>query len=224
MFRQPSFFWKPVMIAVVALALAPALAAADDFEIGLLLGYRLGGELESPGGDVEFDEDFAYGLLVGVPLRDGMQLELLWSRQETSIVAGEGIFGSPELVDLDVDYYHLGLLWEWGPSYPSRRFRPDHPDPDGIRLRPFFTVSAGLAEMNPARFPLDSESQLSASLGGGAKYLLGDFIGLRFEGRFFGTFLGGSREMFCAGERCLGTLSGSVLWQFQGSVGLVINF
>ena len=233
MSRKSKFCRRRVVAVALALALTPALAGADDLEIGLFLGYRVGGELENPRvGDIELDEDLSYGLFFDIPLRDGVQLEFLWSHQEAQMDVGEGFFGSPELIELDVDYYHVGALWEWGPRYRTRPYKRGRQEPgapeEDLRWRPFLSVTGGLAEWNPKQFPpvppLDSETLPSFSLGGGAKFVLGDFVGLRFEGRFFGSVVGGSRDLFCAGDDCLGTVSGSVLWQFEGTVGVLINF
>lgn len=221
-------------VCVLALALLPALAAADEgVEVTLFGGVRVGGAVEEvDGGDSEFEEGVSYGIAVDVPIGDGVQIEVLISHQEAELVAGQGVPGSPRQLDLDVDYFHVGALWEWGPERRTRPFRRHKgkdratlpPPPAPPRTRPFMTVTGGLAEFNPRGQQLDSESFFSFAVGGGAKHVLGDHVGLRFEGRIFGSWVDGSREVFCNPDGCFGRVSGSILWQFEGTVGLMLKF
>lgn len=145
------------------------------FELTPTVGYRWGGELD--GGedaffdtDLEVDEGAAYGITLDFPLSSNLQLELLASRQSSELQFDEDLFGSETgVADIDVSYYHVGLLWQGR-----------HP-----RITPFFVASLGVANLDPDVPGASSEDRFSASLGGGVKVFFSENVGLRFEGRGF---------------------------------------
>lgn len=232
--------WSDIGVAVAAVLLAPALAGAeghyshDGVEVTPFLALAVGGEVDHPTfGETEFEESGSYGLVVDVPIRPGFQLELLFSHQSTELQIGEGVFGSPGIVDFDVEYFHVGALWEWGPSHrtrPWRRARENSgPDDDQINerrlpIRPFVTVTGGLAEWNPQGVRNDSETMISVGVGGGVKFVLGRHVGIRLDGRLLGSFANGSGDLFCSPDGCLGDLPGSFLVQFHAAAGLLLKF
>jgi opacity protein-like surface antigen len=145
------------------------------FELTPTVSYRFGGELD--GGedaffdtDLEVDESVAYGVTLDFPLSSNLQLELLANRQSSELQFDEDLFGSETgIADIDVSYYHVGLLWQGR-----------HP-----RITPFFVASLGVANLDPDVPGASSEDRFSASLGGGVKIFLSENVGLRFEGRGF---------------------------------------
>jgi opacity protein-like surface antigen len=144
-------------------------------ELTPTVSYRFGGELA--GGDdaffdtdLEVDEGVAYGVTLDIPLSSSLQLELLANRQSSELQFDEDLFGSETgVADIDVSYYHVGLLWQGR-----------HP-----RITPFFVASAGIANLDPDVPGASSEDRFSLSLGGGVKVFFSDNVGLRFEGRGF---------------------------------------
>jgi hypothetical protein len=51
-----------------------------------------------------------------------------------------------------------------------------------------------------------------------------DRIGLRLEGRWFGTFFNGSGSAFCSSGACAINLEGDVFSQFVANAGLIVAF
>jgi opacity protein-like surface antigen len=78
--------------------------------------------------------------------------------------------------------------------------------------------------MAPKSAGYDSVTKFSLGLGGGAKILITDHIGLRLEGRWFGTFFDGSGSAFCTSGQCLINVQGDVFSQFVANAGIVIGF
>jgi opacity protein-like surface antigen len=173
-----------IALAAVALTLAALPAAAQPyyappggyrFELTPTVSYRFGGNLsgsDSPlfDTDLEVDDSSAFGVTLDLPLSSNLQLELLANRQSSELRFDEGLFGgSSGVADIDVSYYHVGLLWQG---------RDRH-------VTPFFVASAGVATLDPDIPGSSSETRFSASLGGGVKVFFSENVGLRFEGRGF---------------------------------------
>jgi hypothetical protein len=55
--------------------------------------------------------------------------------------------------------------------------------------------------------------------------MFGERIGLRLEGRVYGTFTSSSGAIFSGGGGCSFGFTGSnVFWQFEATAGIVIEF
>ena len=73
-----------------------------------------------------------------------------------------------------------------------------------------------------------SDTFLGFSIGGGLQIAPNSRLGLRLEGRAFGTLLRSGSTIFCGsgpgGAGCAITVAGDVLWQFQMMAGIVFRF
>ncbi len=151
-------------------------AQAQQVEIYPFAALPFGGELESDRNDLldfAVDDGSGYGLSLGFALNRDLQLEVFWSHQDSELVE-EGFFvGDVVVTDLDIDYYHVGVIYAWG----------------GGQFRPFIAGSLGITELDPGRPFLESESRFSIGVGGGAKVHLTQSFGLRFEVRGFTTVI-----------------------------------
>ena len=203
--------------ALLAAALTPAVRAQQGlyrFELTPTVSYRWGGSLDAAdselfAADLEVEDSDAYGVTFDIPLSSNVQLELLANRQASALRLDDGLFfGSAEIADIDVSYYHVGLLWQWGDR----------------RVSPFFTASAGVAVLDPDLPGTSAEERFSLSLGGGVKVFFSENVGLRFEGRGFFSELGGSDDWDdrydCHGhdDDCYG----NEFAQGQASLGLIL--
>lgn len=162
-------------LAVFAL-LVPAAANAQPggrFEITPTLIYRSVGDVNVEDVDIfddslEIDAGDAVGLVVDIPLGNVISLELLANRQETELLADEGLFSRETVIaDVDISYYHAGIALEFG----------------GGQVHPFFAASLGLARLEVGLPGTTDEDRPSASLGGGVKIFFSEHVGLRLEGR-----------------------------------------
>ena len=221
------------VLAVAVLLPSAAFAQLGAVEITPTVGYRHGGDITVE--DRAFqDRDVkvtlaakgSYGLRIGVGLSQRLQLELLADRQNGQMKDEKGLFGeqpggfvpilSSKILDFDVTYLHLGLLWELSPA-PARWY---------------VVLSAGDARIEP-KSPLEAVDRFSASIGAGVKVELNEHSGLRFEGRYFRTDtskLPGGVQQFdhkdCyQGGPCTYTYRyNDRLAQSQLSVGYVLRF
>lgn len=184
----------------------------NALELTPFLGYRYGGTIFANQSslfrkDVDLASSADIGATLGVPLGDsGMKLELMISHQQTELESGSGLFDPIDSVaDIDVTYYHAGLL------FPFARSR---------NAIPFMVVSAGLANLDPKVNGATSENRFSASAGVGVKVPLSRNIGLRFEARGYYTATGNNDDRCSV---CRYDYNRD-LYQGETNVGLVISF
>lgn len=178
-------------IFALGLAFAAVPALAQDgyrFELTPQIQYRFGGTISGENNaitdaDLDVNESAGYGITFDIPLSRGIQLELLASHQPTELRFDEGVFGgSFDVADIDITYYHVGVLFQG----------------TGPKVSPFFVASAGGTHLNPDVPGASSEDRFSLSLGGGVKIFFTDNIGMRFEGRGFWTAIDdGSGDYDC---------------------------
>jgi opacity protein-like surface antigen len=170
---------KKIVVGLVLLVF-PLLSFAQGIELTPFVGYRWGGEIVAGQSnlfsyDVKVDDSAAFGLLLGVPIAWGLDLELMVDRQQTSFKTDRGLFEpSLEIADVDVTYYHIGLLWQW----------------ETPNIRPFVVISAGVTNLDLDLPNVGTETKFSGSFGGGVKVPISRNLGLRLEGRGFWTSLG----------------------------------
>jgi opacity protein-like surface antigen len=165
------------LLVVVGLASPPcAQAQGYRLEITPTLGYRWGGHLGANDTalldvDTDLEGGASYGLMFDVPLSRHFQVELLADHQEAELRRGKLFAPDFPGIDLDVDYYQIGLLWEWHPP----------------RVRPYVVLAVGVTDLDPGVSGVSGETRFSASLGGGVKVPVTDRVGVRLEFRAFGT-------------------------------------
>ena len=82
----------------------------------------------------------------------------------------------------------------------------------------------GASHFSPDQDDLSSATRFSFGLGGGVKILPGDRIGIRLQGKIYGTYASGNAGMICGGGGCSFGFSGNVMWQAEVSAGLILGF
>lgn len=203
-------------LPIIALCLLlPAAAHAQKVELTPFFGYRVGGDFVNEYGDAftfnvdtEVDDGPSYGLSLGFEVARNLQLELFWSHQESELIEDSLFDEDFTFFDLDVDYYHIGILYQWTPG----------------QVHPFVVFSIGATRFAPGPPGGGDESRFSVSLGGGFKLMFSDHVGIRFEGRGFSTLVDDDDEVFCQGTFCRGRYEDEYLVQGEFRTGLVFAF
>jgi hypothetical protein len=187
--------------------LLPGIATAA--ELSLLYGGQGGGRLEhiDSGETLHIAEKPVYALIVGTPLESTKDLELLYSRQRTSLEEGNEAMAS-EVFDLDVHYLHAGgtVLTERTADWQG-----------------FLSGGLGLTHFSPIPSGPDSETRASMSIGLGARWMPTSNVGFRLETRWYGTLFNENTSIFCSGG-CVFTVSGNLLTQYSLMAGVVFRF
>jgi hypothetical protein len=170
-----------VMAALLMLVIGVSAAPAQtQFEITPFIGYQFGGDFvdswsydDTVRGDI--DESANYGLLLDIGIYEGLQFELMYSRQDTELVpdrrppAGDWV-----TADILVEYYHAGVLYQW--KYD--------------KVVPYIAGSMGATRFDLDRY--DSDTRFSVSAGGGVKLMFSPHVGIRLDGRFYSTYFEGN--------------------------------
>ena len=199
-----------ILLFILTAVYQPAETHAGNFEITPTIGYTFGGTLkdEFTGTKIEADDSVSYGFILSYNVSPETQVEFYYSHQPTELKVSSGaIFTGNPLFDLDIDYFHLGGLY----------------GRDMGNFMPFIAAGLGVTHLDPERG--DSENKFSVSLGGGLKLMLAERIGLRLEGRGFGTYIdSGSSTVFCTFGSCAIVSDGDFIWQFSTLAGLILTF
>lgn len=186
----------------------------NSFELTPFGGYRYGGTIFADqtdlfNRDVDVKSNPNLGLNFGIPLgRTPMKLELMVNRQSTELENGGGLFSpNTPVADMDITYYHAGLLFPFAMSRTAT---------------PFVIVSAGVANLDPQIRNVSNENRFSASAGVGVKVPFNRNIGLRLEARGYYTSMGNNDRC----SRCSDYYYdyNHDLYQGETNVGLVFSF
>jgi len=196
------------MVLATSLVLFSLSAQAQGrFDISPFYGYRWGGGLETVNGqNVSFENGRAYGLALDYsPLQStDFKLELLWSRQDSSVDLHG--FGGENRIRMTVDEFQIGALVE----KPSGKFHP------------YLSALVGASLFGPESY--DSEARFSLSIGGGVKFFLLKNLALRADLRGYCTVVDSDSAFISAGGVTVVHFSGSTLWQGEVSGGLTLSF
>jgi opacity protein-like surface antigen len=197
------------MMVCCALLFAVSASAAD-VEITPFAGYTMGGDFTdtTTGTSLSLDDTSNYGIMIDIRQQEESWIELYFSRQQTQLRTDGGLLSGTALFDLDIDYYHIGGTYGTASG----------------TVRPFVVGTFGATHMAPRGENLTSETKFSLSLGGGVKLALTKHVGLRLDGRWFGTFIGGSGSVFCSSGACLINVQGDVISQFTANAGVTLAF
>ena len=230
----------PLALALSALA-APlsAQVRSGTVEISPFYGYLFGGSF--PAGSnalfssrVDVRDHFTYGASVGYFLTSAMQIEARWARTQTRFsdrstyhILGENSVG-PRLPDLTVDYF-----MSYGTFHFGHR-----------RAVPYVTLGLGAARLDPGSVTIycaqittpcpnlnpPTSTRFTASAGGGVKVYANRHVGIRFDGRYYATYLNsrnGRCDVFGDSNSCSSDRSNN-RYNWLGNVettgGLILSF
>jgi hypothetical protein len=135
---------------------------------------------------------------------------VLYARQSTDLDAS-GIVVPQSAFDIDVEYLHFGGTYLF----------------DGERVRPFVAMTIGATRFDPGLSGANARTYFSMSLGAGWKFRLAEHVGLRLEGRGYGTLIDNNSRLFCeidGGGACLIIVEGRIITQWEARAGLTIRF
>jgi hypothetical protein len=206
------------LLSLIGVA-APAVAADDSasFEITPFVGYRLGGQFDfedpaNPDGDersVDLSDDASFGIDLGVYRDSTSFYELLYGQQTAELDTSEPTLQG---VDVKVEYLHFGgtLLF-----------------PQDEVFVPYLSMTIGATRLDAQSGGYDSETEFSASLGGGLRFAITQQFFITTGLRGYVTFVDSDTSIFCTGEgdlNCLLKTSGSTFFQGEASLGVTFAF
>jgi len=185
-----------------------AIARAQNVEIAPSIGYRFGGGFfeHITGQSVDLDGARSVGLVLNVPLSNGVQIEGLFTHQHAHVpVPARGTRPAANW-PISVDHWQAGGLQEYG-------FGP---------VRPFLTGTLGLTRFAATD---DSEIRFTAGAGGGVKLFPTRHVGVRLDGRVFATFVDADAQVgICGSGGCFVRFYADIVWQADFTAGVVFRF
>ncbi len=178
-------------------------------EFTLMPGTQGGGRLQHivTEDDLHFATTPARALIVGAPLSSFQDMELFYSQQQTRLEQDGATVPGHQLFDLDVHYLHLGG------TVLSERLHG---------LQGFLSGGLGVSHLSPSLGGASAETRTSMSVGLGARWMPTERVGLRLEGRLFGTLFNSNTTIFCSGG-CSFSINGDLLSQYGLFAGLVVR-
>jgi hypothetical protein len=195
--------------SIVVAGALPEHAYAQRMEIGPFGSWQFGGGLDTQEGRIGIQADGAWGGVVDIWVRGDGLGELLYSRQATVVTIAEPLQSAGTVVDVTVQYLHLGGLYE----------------PAIGRVRPFAGATAGLTWFDPDEAGFSGASRFSLSLVGGGKAYLARGIGLRAEARLFLTLFADEAEVICRlPGACIIAVEGQLMTQGAVSGSFFVAF
>jgi hypothetical protein len=178
--------------------------SAAPMELTGFGGWRFGGTFDDDKGQSYTAEPAgSWGGVLDIFLAPESAVELLFSRQETSVRAGDG---SKDQLSLTLDHYQIGGLKEY----------------EGERFRPFL---AGLVGWSHVKTKDLSTDRFSVTMSGGAKYYVTPRLGIRSDLR--GHLLFGNNNTIYGSSGSNGSsisFSGEVFVQGEVAVGIFLTF
>jgi hypothetical protein len=196
------------MTIVACLAGHVSILSGQEVEVAPFVGYRFGGDFFEiiTGQPVDLDGAPSMGIMVNVPLSDGLQVEGLFTHQHAHVSVPGQLFQPTMRWRMSVDHWQGGGLQEFGRG----------------RLRPFLTGSLGLTRYAAEA---DSEFRFTLGAGGGMKVFATPHVGVRLDGRVFATFVDAEGTVTaCWLGSCFLSIHADVVWQAEFTAGVVVRF
>lgn len=203
---------KLVLLGLMMTGPAGAEVARYGFALTPWAGDRIGGEFSEDDTDeeLELDAGASFGLILNAPFDDRTEWEVFYGRQETDIQDAPVSF-DPAL-DIVIEYLQVGGTYVG----------------DGERARPYLAATVGASRIDPDAAGYDSDTYFAFAIGGGLQLFAQRRMGLRLEGRLFGSLVDSDSGVFCqsgpTGSRCLIQSSSDVFWQWEMFAGLAVRF
>jgi hypothetical protein len=204
-----------VFLALILSTTAIAQSDAGGFEITPFGAYSFGGTFNDSEGNASLstNDSASFGLILNFRESANTQWEIFYSLQSTDVTASN-VPNVSETLDLDVHYLQAGGTYQG----------------DTGAVRPFLSLTAGVAHFDVKTDGYDSDSFFSFSIGTGLQLRPNERIGFRLEARVFGSLIKSDSALFCVSDPAGGTagcafvLAGEVYWQLQTLAGVVFRF
>jgi hypothetical protein len=216
---------KHLSMAVAAVAAILLLLAAGPNavaqgkagpEITAIGGWMLSGSAEGYYGEIDLEDEVAWGGIITVPVESGMSVEFSYTREETQgtfypYTPLNNPYPTGDLGGGSVQYFMLGGIAEKGRG--------------SEKVKPFGLFQAGLFVLTPDDPLYDSVTKFALAFGGGLNIDVSEKIGLRMQGRLLMPMWFESGYLYAgSGGAGVGVSAGVPLIQGDFLGGLTLKF
>lgn len=183
------------------------LKAQVDVEVTGFGGYTFKNSFNIRGGKATVGDGGTYGGSLAFGIQDGLDLELYYSRQESTLSA----FSTFDNINFrepgNVSYWMLGGVKNFQALNPNMYF--------------YTAVRLGGVTFSTKDNTPDNVSKFAASFGGGMKFFLSDNMGIKLSGNMlFPIFDAGASLWFGTGGAGVGVSTWSPILQFNFNGGI----
>ena len=186
-------------------SIAPSYA--QKIEITPTAGFMFAGKLSTYLGELNFRDNWNYGLLVDINIQKYMAVELMYIRLNTNVDLIQNGITTPLWPNFVEEYWQIGVM---------RTVK------DMKKLRIFTGGTLGATYFNPNDSEYGDDWRFSITLGGGVKYYISKRIGLRFDARLMMPIYWGSATIYAGGGGGFAIGTGTVIPQVMLNGGLII--
>ncbi|MDZ7624356.1 MAG: hypothetical protein U5J96_07945 [Ignavibacteriaceae bacterium] len=156
-------------------------------------GYQVASDVAVAQGDLNVYSNPNYGASIAFEVDRGLQAELLWIGQQTTMDLKQLNGITKPLFDIGIHYFQLGAIYEFKQNSMQKVF-------------PFTSFSLGATMFTPHGSTYSDEWRFSITFGGGGKFYLSDKIGLRLQARLLLPINFSSVGMWCGSGGCSATV------------------
>jgi hypothetical protein len=195
-------------LLLIFLSLFFPITANAQVEIFGFGGYEVASDVTVTQGELNVYSNPNYGASISFEVDRGLQAELLWIGQETTMDLKQFNGITKPLFDIGINYFHIGAIYEFKQNSKQKAF-------------PFTSFSLGATWFDPVGTNYDDEWRFSIALGGGGKFYLSDRVGLRLQARLLLPLNFSSVGMWCGSGGCSATVGSWVTFlqaDFTGGI------
>lgn len=198
-------------LALVVLAITSLNIKAQNIEITPFVGYTFQNKFAISGGEARLEDGLTYGATAAFAVGNDNTIELLYSRQETRVVANSIFFDEPFVRNAAMNYIMVG----GNKVLPS--ITDDLQFTGGMKI--------GMAIVDSPENDFNTITKFAAGLNVGFKYFFSDAIGLRggMNLNFPITDIGAGIGWSSSGGTSVGVSGWSPIVQFAFTGGLAVR-
>lgn len=214
---------KCTILLYAVIATSFVFAQDSRIEITPSAGYTFSSSTDWGYASINVEDNYSMGLAADIRVREDVLIELMFNRLSTNATAQEynGYLGNTNYeTPVDIEYYHIGGVRE----FSSEKVRPfTMLTLGGTRMHATgkTEVSQDLSNLKTTQDFSDVWT-FSATIGGGAKIMFSDRIGLRLQARLLMPFYFDGIGVYCGGGCGGGASFGVYFLQMDFTGGLVI--
>jgi hypothetical protein len=193
--------WPDALTAILLTAMTIACAAGadaqrrrDPIEVTAMAAWGFQGSVSTYEGELDLQNEWTYGGMLDIPVQADMSVELMYNYTKVQTTIERAPYYTPQdLVEMAISYYHGGVMY----NRPLKK-----------NLVGFTTMTLGATTFSPQESSFDTETVFSIAMGLGAKFYMGDRLGIRLGARFMLPILWASGGLWCGSGGCGAAVSG----------------